>query len=765
MSLTEGYSTHQLAEFLAAVSAFGDERTATIGALERAAAAFEAEVAAVVNEGSVLASIGFRDGEVPEAALLAAAKRGHEPCDIPGMGACYAASVPLEDSRAGTLLLARLGDDAFTPEELNLLRAMARVLELALRMLRTLEEERRLRQRAEEHANERRLAERRLGTQHAVAGVLADSATPEGAFVPVLKVLATELGCGCGAVWLASEETHGLERAAVWGQPVVDSKGRPTNGVSAAGVAGRAWNEGVPAWEPRAQTGAADPTTRVEVAFPIPDGSEVLGVIELAGGKLQRPDSPVLEMLNGVGVQIGQFLTRRRAEGQLAHQAFHDALTGLPNRTLLLDRLAHAGERAIRNKSSIAVLFLDVDRFKDINDSLGHQAGDRLLVAFANRLTAVIRSSDTAARVAGTIARLGGDEFVVLCEDLHSEHDAVRLAGRIADRMSAPFTLDENDLRLSVSIGIAVSDCDSRPDQLIRDADIAMYRAKERGRNRYELFDAPMRTRVLDRIKLERDLDRALARGELELHYQPIVSVHDSVIIGTEALLRWEHPDRGLVPPLDFVPLAEETGLIVPIGEWVLHTACRQLADWRNSAACRPGFSMAINLSPRQLTPELPRQVAEAVSLAGVNPASLFIEITESLLMEDAESSAEVLGGLKALGVHLVLDDFGTGYSSLSYLHRFALDSLKLDRSFIARLGQQASASKLVAASIEMARALGLTVVAEGVETEQQLKYLRELSCPLAQGHLFAPPSPAADVENLLGRDVPRPFTPHVATA
>ena len=324
------------------------------------------------------------------------------------------------------------------------------------------------------------------------------------------------------------------------------------------------------------------------------------------GERLEQPDPAALEMLNGVGVQVGQFLTRRRAEAQLAHQAFHDPLTGLPNRTLLLDRLGHAQARAVRTGTSIAVLFVDIDRFKDINDSLGHQAGDRLLVAFANRLSGMLRASDTITRLGGTIARLGGDEFVVVCEDLHSERDAVRVADRIAEESAASFHLDGTDLRLSLSIGVVVSEgSDSHPEQLIRDADIAMYRAKARGRNRYELFDAPMRTRVLERIELEKDLGYVLTRDELELHYQPVVSVCDGSIVGAEALLRWHHPERGLVPPLDFVAIAEETGLIVPIGEWVLHTACRQLAEWLSAAACQLDFSRAVNLSPKQLTPEL----------------------------------------------------------------------------------------------------------------------------------------------------------------
>ncbi|HWC28394.1 MAG TPA: EAL domain-containing protein [Solirubrobacteraceae bacterium] len=748
-------STHQLAEFLAAVSSFPDERAAVTGALDRAAAAFEAEVAAVVRDGAVEASIGFGHGEAPAAELVVAAEGGQQAREISGLGHCRTASVPLDGEWAGTLLLARVGDDEFTPEELNLLRAMARVLELALEMLRNMAQERHLRQQAEEQAIERQRAERRLATQHAIARVLAASATAEAAFVPVLRTLGRELGAACGVVWLADEWSECLRSAGIWRSSAARATFEPRSGCARSdGLAGRVWSDGAAAWDPGAPAsanGAVGAPACPSLAVPIADGPHVVGVIELVGSKIERPDPAALEMLTSVGAQVSQFLTRRRAEEQLAHQALHDALTGLPNRTLLLDRIAHASERAIRTGTSLAVLFLDIDRFKNVNDSLGHQAGDRLLVALAERLTAIVRASDTVARVSGTVARLAGDEFVVLCEDLRDEHDAVHVAERIVGEATAPFDVDGNELEISLSIGIAVSGgVGSPPEQLIRDADLAMYRAKEAGRDRYELFDAPMRTRVLERIELENDLRKALARDQLQLHYQPLVSLGDRSIVGAEALLRWEHPGRGLVPPLEFVPIAEDSGLIGPIGEWILNTACRQLAEWSSAGACPPHFSVAVNLSPRQLTPGLPQVVANAVRASGIDPSSLTIEITESVLVDEAESPAELLRELKSLGVRLVLDDFGTGYSSLSYLHRFELDGLKLDRSFISRLGHDSSGSKLVAASIDMARALDLTVVAEGVETEGQLDCLRELSCPLAQGYLFARPPPAQELTALL---------------
>ncbi|MGH3993786.1 MAG: bifunctional diguanylate cyclase/phosphodiesterase, partial [Pseudonocardiaceae bacterium] len=377
-----------------------------------------------------------------------------------------------------------------------------------------------------------------------MARVLAASGTAGAAFVPVLRALARELGVAVGVVWLTDEPGHRLTCAGVWrnSSSAREDLTVPSSCALTDGIVGRVWSEGAPAWEAggsTSATGASGTRAGPALAFPIADDANVVGVIELVGGDLKRPDPAALEMLTGVGAQVSQFLTRRRAEEQLAHQALHDALTGLPNRTLLLDRIAHANDRAIRTGTSVAVLFLDIDRFKNVNDSLGHQAGDGLLVAFAERLTGIIRATDTVARSGGTVARLAGDEFVVLCEDLRSEHDAVRVAQRIADEVRTPFEIDGNELEVSVSIGIAVS-CGrgSPPEQLIRDADLAMYRAKDAGRDRYELFDAPMRTRVLDRIELEKDLRKALERDQLQLYYQPLVSIHDGSIVGAEALLR-----------------------------------------------------------------------------------------------------------------------------------------------------------------------------------------------------------------------------------
>jgi diguanylate cyclase (GGDEF)-like protein len=447
--------------------------------------------------------------------------------------------------------------------------------------------------------------------------------------------------------------------------------------------------------------------------------------------------------------EIGE---RRSAEHQLAHQTTHDGLTGLPNRTLLRDRVGHALERSQRDSSTVAVLFLDIDNFKAVNESLGHPMGDQLLVQVAGRLGEKLRSSDTKARLGGqTLSCWGGDEFVVLCEDLNSERDAIRVTERIAAALYPPFTLEGNELSITVSIGIAVTSAGgSTRDALIRDADAAMHRAKERGRDRYELFDQELRTRMLDRLHTERELGRAIERDELRLFYQPIVSVADGHVAGVEGLIRWQHPQRGLLSPADFIPLAEESKLIVPVGTWVLEQACHQSARWRETHPDWPPLRVAVNLSARQLTDELPAIISSALLRTGAHATRLTLELTETLLMETGHSATGILAALRELGVQIALDDFGTGYSSLSYLQRFPLDVLKLDRSFISGLGREPSAAKIVAATIDMARALGMSVVAEGVETAQQLQYLRDFACHFAQGYHLARPQPPEAIAALL---------------
>jgi diguanylate cyclase (GGDEF)-like protein len=398
------------------------------------------------------------------------------------------------------------------------------------------------------------------------------------------------------------------------------------------------------------------------------------------------------------------------------------------------------------------VLYADVDNFKLVNDSLGHQAGDELLVHIVRRLQDVLRGSDTVARVdRDTLARVGGDEFVVLCESLATERDAIGIAERITSTFSEPFEIAEQRLFVNLSIGIALTSISANPASLIRDADAAMYRAKERGGARYELFDPEIRARVLNRIHKENELRDAIELEQLHLLYQPIVSVLDGGVVGAEALLRWDHPQHGLVPPAEFIPLAEEGGLIVPFGRWVLEQAWAQLARWQTTLGSRSPLHVSVNVSARQLVDDdVVTVIAELLEQNALRPPQLILEVTESILLNDTDTRVAVLRQLQALGVRLALDDFGTGYSSLGYLRRLPFNALKLDRSFTSGLDRTATDPQITAAVIEMARALGMTVIAEGVETREQLECLRRLGCHFAQGYYFAAPMQADELSRLL---------------
>jgi diguanylate cyclase (GGDEF)-like protein len=448
-------------------------------------------------------------------------------------------------------------------------------------------------------------------------------------------------------------------------------------------------------------------------------------------------------------VVVARDETNERAiEAQLLHQARHDPLTGLANRVLLVEQLHDALQYAARVRSRVALLFLDVDNFKIVNDSLGHEAGDQLFAAAARRVERVLRTGDT-------LARFGGDELAVVCTDVNDVDDARALAERIARVFDEPFALDTTEVFISVSMGIALSEgAGDSPERLLRDADAAMFTAKELGRDRVEVFDDTMRERAVERLEIEKSLRRALLRDELRVHYQPVVEFDCSEVIGFEALLRWQHPERGLLGPGDFLAVAEDTGLIVPIGAWVLHAVCRQAAEWADSAPAdaRP-LAVAVNLSARQLShPDLVATFAEALALTGLPPQLLILEITESVLMTDRELAVTILHALRSLGVRLSIDDFGTGQSSLGYLKTLPVDSLKIDRSFVDGLGSDPDDSAIVAAVVSMGHALGLTVTAEGIETPLQLSELRSLGCDLGQGYYFARPQPSEVAAALVHR-------------
>ena len=432
--------------------------------------------------------------------------------------------------------------------------------------------------------------------------------------------------------------------------------------------------------------------------------------------------------------QIQDITDRKRAEEQLLHDAFHDALTGLPNRALFMDHVKMAIQRSRRAGGRLfAALFLDLDRFKIINDSLGHMVGDQLLVGLARRLEACLRPGDT-------VARLGGDEFVILLEELTSEEDAIEVAKRVQEAVTQPYQIGGHEVFTTASIGIALSSTGyERAEEILRDADTAMYRAKMLGKKRHVVFDKTMHDRAMQLLQLETDLRRAIDRHEFFVQYQPIVSLSTGRICSYEALVRWQHPERGLVSPGEFIPVAEETGLIVPLGQWVLGEACRQTRRWELDGALADGVTVSVNLSSRQFSQaDLTEQVAGALRESGLAPDRLKLEITESMVMENIETAIGMLNQLRALGVGISIDDFGTGYSSLSYLHRFPINTLKIDRSFVTRMTDNAENAEIVRTIVTLARSLQMNVVAEGVETREQLARLRELDCDYGQGYLFS---------------------------
>ena len=449
--------------------------------------------------------------------------------------------------------------------------------------------------------------------------------------------------------------------------------------------------------------------------------------------------------------QMQDITDRKVAEEKLVHDAFHDALTGLPNRVRFMDHLKQSVQRGKRKTHfPFAVLFLDFDRFKLINDSLGHMVGDQLLIAIADSLKSSVRPGDT-------VARLGGDEFTILLEDLKCPEEASIIARRLLASLSKPFNVSDHEVFITASIGIALSTAGYEyPEDILRDADTAMYRAKTLGKARFEVFDKTMHANALHLLQMETDLWRAVERKELTLDYQPIVSLQTGRIAGFEALLRWQHPSRGVVSPLDFISVAEETGLIVPIGQWVLDQGCRQIRDWQKLYPHDQRLYVSVNLSAKQfMQPDLIDQVSLALDRAGLNPNSLKVEITESMVMQNVESATKMLGQLRALGVEISIDDFGTGYSSLSYLHRFPISTLKVDRSFVSSMTDNQENLEIVRTIVGLARNLKMEVVAEGVETADQVAKLKALGCEYGQGYYFSKALNAEKAVRLLSVDSP----------
>ncbi len=758
-----GWAALQLAEFLERVSVLPDASAAASAAVERAAEALEAELVALVGASRVLATVGYPAGREPEAEaeLLAAAEGQRSALDVPGVGRCGVLTVAVPGEGA-TLVLARSGAP-FSRTEVGLARAMARVLGLTLGMRRMIDGERALRVESERQGRERahllaevRGRQRLLELLYAIQRAISHRAPVQDVFDAITEGASALFGDEVVGLRLLDEDhpgslrlvsSQGLSRAEI----EAVTRSRVGEGAGGAAVAeGRlvVWDRYERADSPiehfaRAGLGAA-------MAAPVHQDGHVVGSLVVASydrpqGYGRDEQAMLLALAEHVSIALndaGALEAMRRAFDDAVRRATHDHLTGLPNRTLVLDRLGHALARAVRPHEPVSVLFVDLDRFKAVNDSFGHGAGDRVLREIARRLRDVVRPEDT-------VGRLAGDEFVVIGEDV-GEWAARDMAARVAATIAEPIPLSGRDLVITASIGVVCAHGSIDPEEVLQDADVAMYRAKEQGRSRVQVFDQVLRTVRLARLDLEHDLRRALREGELVIHYQPAVRWPTGGVLAVEALVRWQHPQQGLLWPAAFVPVAEESGLIVAVGEQVLAEACRTLADLR---ARRPGLDavrMAVNLSARQFAdPDLLDTVVGALEAADLPPDGLWLEITESVLIEEAEA-VSTFRALKELGVHLVVDDFGTGFSSLGYLKRFPVDVLKIDRTFVEGLDDSAEDRAIVSAVLALAGALGLAVIAEGVETAAQRDVLERLGCHAMQGLLFGRPVPAADLDELL---------------
>ncbi len=747
-------STRKLAEFVVLISSLDDEWAAVRRAAERVTEDFDADGAAVVRDGRAVADAGFDLGNLSEADQLKAALEGSIKLEVRGVGTCHATAVPIQGDWLH-LVVAR-AEAEFDAKDRQLLKAMAGALWLGLRTLRLLGARSEASARPDQAGeNERLLAALRqrqslLERLARLQRAIVDRQPPSEILGSVAEGLHEILDRDLVGLRLRDHDDHAdtILVASIGSDQGLLAKLHRSR--ASEGLGGKAMRErglvvadavsGLEPTELAIDFAANDVVSAI--AAPIWERGEIAGSLAIGSRSDAEFDAREQQVLLAFAEHASLALGHERSVADSLREAFRDLLTGLPNRALFLDRLEVALARAERTSEPVSVLFCDLDGFKTVNDSLGLQAGDRLLIAVAERLRGCLRPTDT-------MARLGGDEFAVLMEETSDPGEATRAAQRMLDALQAPFKLAGREIFVSASIGIAAATSD--PDTLLRDADLAMYRAKSLGKGRYASFEPQMHTAVIERLELEVDLNRAIERGELVLVYQPIFELRTGVLRGFEALLRWRHPTRGLLLPNRFVPLAEESGHIQALGRWVLHAAAQQAALWRARYPAVEGLRVGVNLSAAQLREAaLVGEVEDALAAAQLDADGLILEITESSLMEDTEACARRLGDLKQLGVEIAIDDFGTGYSSLTYLRRFPLDHLKIDRSFVHEITASGMEPALLRAIIDLTEAFDLTAIAEGIERPEQRRRLVELGCELGQGNALSPPLGASEADALL---------------
>ena len=723
----ESWTTQQLAEFLSVVSSFTDENDAVQVGVERVAEAIDTEVAAMVRDGLVEASIGFKSGSEPGIALIEASAEPRFQRELGELGLCTGMSSPVGED--GTILLAaRVGNEGFTRGEMDLLRGMGKVLGLSLRSVELIGE---LRER-------QRLLERLMTLQRSIAS----REDLEDVFDAIVRGASELLGDELVDLSLIDpEQPSMIEIVASVGYPakVLDQIRRTHVNV---GVTGHAIAKNRPIIvedyeaDPRRILDVALDGLRAMISAPVYQRGELVGALSMGTRRAGRRYSEMeRDAVLAFAEHAGLALNDAKAAEETAHEAFHDPLTGLANRALFLDRLSQAKTRAARSGGSVGVLFVDLDGFKTVNDSLGHAAGDQLLIIAAHRLVSVVGPTDT-------VARFGGDEFAILIEDAKEPITAARLARRSLEVLEKVIEIDGREVFVTASIGVSAG-LEEEPEELLRRADLAMYEAKGQGKGRYELFQSHMHETMAQRLELEQDMRGAAEREEFVLHYQPIVRLDTGAVVGVEALLRWMHPSRGLISPEEFIPIAEDSGQIHALGRWVLREACEQIVGWEGEHG---PLHLTVNLSSAQLRQaSIVREVAEVLDATGLDPGRLTLEITETVLMDVSTSNLERLTALKKGGVRLAVDDFGTGYSSLQYLRRFPIDWLKMAKFFVDGVDSSDSQSRLARAIVNLAHSLEIEVIAEGIESAQQAAVLSELGCIWGQGFYYSPPLPAAE--------------------